>query len=81
MVPPGEIGEFYAGKRYTPDDLRVMRPKPVIDGKAEPVPTAPTDAEREAKRLAINNDRSEFYRQGLRPAGTEAWRPHTWRFE
>jgi hypothetical protein len=70
-IPPGEIG-----------DLNMVPPRrspPTIDGKAEP--PAPSDAEREANRLRINNDRSEFYRQGLRPAGTEAWRPHTWRFE
>jgi hypothetical protein len=71
IIPPGEIG-----------DLNMVPPRrspPTIDGKAEP--PAPSDAEREANRLRINNDRSEFYRQGLRPAGTEAWRPHTWRFE
>jgi hypothetical protein len=76
IVPPGEQGEFYAGKRLTPDDHRVMRPKPVIDGTAEPVPSAPTAAEREAKRQAISNDRSAYTQQGLRPAGGEPWRGH-----
>jgi hypothetical protein len=74
ITPPSEIGETYAGKRLTPDDLRVMRPKPVIDGTA--VSTAPTAAEREAKRQAINNDRSAYTQQGLRPAGGEPWRGH-----
>ena len=33
-------------------------------------------AEREAKRLAINSDRSAYTQQGLRPAGGEPWRGH-----
>jgi len=69
IVPPGEQGKLYVG----PDDHRA-RPGPVIDGKA--VAPAPTAAEREAKRVAINNDRSAYTQQGLRPAGSELWRAH-----
>ena len=64
--------------QLTANPKMLEAPKPV---EGEIIPPGPTAAEREAKRQAINNDRSEFYRQGLRPAGTEAWRPHTWRFE
>ena len=80
IVPPGEQGRLYVGPPPpAPDDHRVRRPGPVIDAKAKPV--APTAAEREAKRLAINSDRSAYTQQGLRPAGGESWRGHTWRFE
>ena len=64
IIPPGEIG-----------DLNMVPPRrspPTIDVKANS--TAPTAAEREAKRQAIHNDRST--QQGLRPAGGEPWRGH-----
>jgi len=75
IVPPGEQSDrnFRIGVQRTPDDLKAMRPKPTIDGEA--VPPAPTAAEREAKRQAINNDRSAYQQQGLRPVGGEPWRP------
>ena len=42
-------------------------------------PPAPTtvspDAEREANRQHVNNDRSAYTQQGLKPAGGEPWRP------
>ena len=42
-------------------------------------PTTPTTAspaaEREAKRQHVNNDRSAYTQQGLKPAGGEPWRP------
>jgi hypothetical protein len=57
ITPPGEIGEFYRGKRYTPDDLKVMRPKPVIDHEpAPPKRTQPgsiTEAEARAQGLHL----------------------------
>ena len=73
IVPPGEQSDrnFRIGVQRTPDDLKAMRP--AIDGEA--VPPAPTAAEREAKRQAINNDRSAYQQQGLRPVGGEPWRP------
>src|SRR5262249_49335845 len=33
------------------------------------------DAQREARRQAVNADRSAYRQQGLRPAGGEPWRP------
>ena len=66
IIPPAEIG-----------DLNMVPPRrspPTIDVKANS--TAPTAAEREAKRQAINNDRSAYTQQGLRPAGGESWRGH-----
>jgi hypothetical protein len=41
ITPPGEIGECYAGKRYTADDMKAMRPKATIDAKAESVELMP----------------------------------------
>jgi hypothetical protein len=40
IVPPGEIGECYAGMRPGPDDPPKRRPV-VIEGKATPAPAAP----------------------------------------
>src|SRR5262249_22547397 len=56
-----------------PDDPP-PRSTAIIDGKA--VPTGTTDAEREANRHRVNNDRSAYTQQGLRPAGAEPWRRH-----
>ena len=74
IVPPGEQGRLYVG----PPPLGPDDPKPrstaAIDGKA--VPTGTTDAEREANRQRVNNDRSAYTQQGLRPAGGEPWRGH-----
>ena len=36
IIPPGEIGECYAGHRPAPDDGKYTKPKVVIDAKAEP---------------------------------------------
>jgi hypothetical protein len=41
IVSRGEQGETYAGKRLTPDDLKPMRPKPVIDAVATSAVPAP----------------------------------------
>src|SRR5262249_16940135 len=41
----------------------------------EPKQVSP-DAQREAKRQAVNNDRSAYTQQGLRPAGGGPWRGH-----
>jgi hypothetical protein len=40
----------------------------------EPKQVSP-DAQREANRQRVNNDRSAYQQQGLRPAGGEPWRP------
>ena len=76
-ITPGEAdviepSRLYIGPQRGPDDPP-PRSTAVIEGKA--VPPAPTAAEREAKRQAINNDRSAYTQQGLRPAGGEPWRP------
>src|SRR5262245_38359569 len=54
------------------EDLRTARAKPVEPARPAPL----TAAQREAKRQAINNDRSAYTQQGLRPAGGEPWRGH-----
>jgi len=51
-----------------------MRPKPTIDGEAVPQ-TGPTDAEREANRQRINNDRSFEHRIMTQPIGRNAPQP------
>jgi len=73
IVPPGEQGRLYVGPPPGPDDPK-PRSTAAIDGKA--VPTGTTDAEREANRQRVNNDRSAYTQQGLRPAGGEPWRGH-----
>ena|SRR6516164_8421374 len=74
IVPPGEQGRLYVGPPPPgPDDLK-PRSTAAIDGKA--VPPGTTDAEREANRQRVNNDRSAYTQQGLRPAGGEPWRGH-----
>ena len=75
IVPPGEQGRLYVGPPPPPgpDDPK-PRSTAAIDGKA--VPTGTTDAEREANRQRVNNDRSAYTQQGLRPAGGEPWRGH-----
>ena len=55
-------------------DLKAMRPKPTIDGEAVPQ-TGPTDAEREANRQRINNDRSFEHRLMTQPIGRNAPQP------
>src|SRR5262249_35186491 len=63
-----------AERSRTPDDLKAMRPKPTIDGEAVPQ-TGPTDAEREANRQRINNDRSFEHRIMTQPIGRNAPQP------
>jgi hypothetical protein len=75
ITPPGEQTgrNVRIGKRFTPDDMKVMRPKPTIEGKVttvdgKPVPAGSkvppgnwgTVSGDEAKRrmAAVNNDRS-----------------------
>jgi len=65
---------FRIGVQRTPDDLKAMRPKPTIDGEAVPQ-TGPTDAEREANRQRINNDRSFERRIMTQPIGRNAPQP------
>src|SRR5262249_53691889 len=67
-VPGGSsLGHADAVVAPTPAALR-----PPID---EPRPASP-DAQREARRQAINNDKTAYTQQGLRPAGGEPWRRH-----
>jgi hypothetical protein len=84
VVPPGEQGECYAGKRFTPDDMKVMRPKPVIEAQpattvdGKPVPPGSkvppgnwgTVSGDEAKRrmARVNNDRSLEHRIMTEPS-------------
>jgi len=58
IVPPGEIGEFYAG----PLPSKPVPPQPV------------SSAEVQARAARVNNDRSALSATGLRPAGGEPWR-------
>jgi hypothetical protein len=76
ITPPGEQSDqnFRIGVQRTPDDLKTMRPKPTIDGEAVPQ-TGPTDAEREANRQRINNDRSFEHRIMTQPIGCNAPQP------
>jgi len=74
IVPPGEQGRLYVGPPPPGPDDPKPRSTAAIDGKA--VPTGTTDAEREANRQRVNNDRSAYTQQGLRPAGGEPWRGH-----
>ena len=64
VVPPNEQPgrNLRVGKQVGPDDHKAMRPKPTIDGEAVPQ-TGPTDAEREANRQRVNNDRSAYTQQ------------------
>src|SRR5262249_1244619 len=58
------LGHVNVAGAPTPPSLRPPAPT-----------TASPDAQREAKRQAVNNDRSAYQQQGLRPAGGEPWRP------
>jgi len=71
--PASKAGSTSALLLSVPDDPK-PRSTAAIDGKA--VPTGTTDAEREANRQRVNNDRSAYTQQGLRPAGGEPWRGH-----
>jgi hypothetical protein len=68
------------------EDLRAERARPV-DARpaalpAESTPPQPVSAaEAERRRLAVNADRSAYTQQGLRPAGSEPWRPFTHLYE
>jgi len=76
VVPPNEQPgrNLRVGKQVGPDDHKAMRPKPTIDGEAVPQ-TGPTDAEREANRQRINNDRSFEHRIMTQPIGRNAPQP------
>jgi len=69
------------------EDLRAACAKPVGPARpaalpAESTPPQPVSAaEAERRRLAVNADRSAYTQQGLRPAGSEPWRPFTHLYE
>ena len=91
IVPPGEQGVFYAGKRPGPDDHKVLKRKTVIDVKAEPanepapglrrVPgihglqQALSGDETKARMARRNADRSEEYRVMTQSIGPNAPQP------
>jgi hypothetical protein len=86
IVPPGEQPgrNLRVGKQVGPDDHKAA-PKPVIEGKAMPVPPqAKSGAETKAQMARVNADRSLEYKIMNAPSrvahepkpsnGTESWR-------
>jgi type II secretory pathway component PulM len=63
------------------EDLRAACAKPVPRPAESTPPQAVSGDEAKARMARVNNDRSTYQQQGLRPAGGEPWRGHTWRFE
>jgi hypothetical protein len=66
--------------RYTPGGSSlgfagvVVAPTPAaLRPPTDEAPASP-DAQREANRQRVNNDRTAYTQQGLRPAGGEPWR-------
>ena len=82
----GDAEPIVEGEIVAPEQVPIVEGEIVapeqVPADVKPAPTGTVSgAEAERRRLAVNADRSAYQQQGLRPAGGEPWRGHTWRFE